>query len=147
MPGFIKQTFIFLVLMLGFGGLLALKCISVNNQERIPRPTLIDLKFDELRQYSFIISLDWDDGFCKFAGEPFWQNKIEDVNLKSIIMIKGINESKILTKCRYGFDGRKRFPIQKWNSGKCHCEYKKPVYEKLPYKRLCLDCQYMCLRV
>ena len=39
-------------------------------------------------------------------------------------MIKGINESKILTKCRYGFDGRKRFPIQKWNSGKCHCEYK-----------------------
>ena len=49
MPGFIKQTFIFLVLILGFGGLLALKCISVNNQERIPRPTLIDLKFDELR--------------------------------------------------------------------------------------------------
>ena len=49
MPGFIKQTFILLVLMLCFGGLLALKCISVNNQKRMPSPTLIDLKFDELR--------------------------------------------------------------------------------------------------
>ena len=45
-------------------------------------------------------------------------------------MIKGINESKTLTKhisCKYKckFDGRKRNPNQKWNNNKCWCECKK----------------------
>ena len=47
-------------------------------------------------------------------------------------MIKGINESKTITKhisyeCRCGVDGRKCSPIQKWNNGKCQFEYKKTI--------------------
>ena len=64
-------TFIVLVLMF-FWGSLHLKCISVNNQKCMSIPTLIDLNFDELRYYPFIISLDRGDGCCKIAEEPFW---------------------------------------------------------------------------
>ena len=49
MPGFIKQTSIVLVLMLlGFGRSLAIKCVSMNSQSCMVRPTLIDMNPDEL---------------------------------------------------------------------------------------------------
>ena len=45
MSGFIKQMFIVLML-LGFGGSLAAKYISINNWTLKVRPTLIDLNPD-----------------------------------------------------------------------------------------------------
>ena len=49
MPGFIKQMFIVLVLLLlCFGGSLAIKCVSMNNKPCMPRPMLIHLNPDEL---------------------------------------------------------------------------------------------------
>ena len=52
-------------------------------------------------------------------------NKTEDVNLSIFDMIKGINETKRLTKrisceCKCRFDGRKL-----WNNDKCWWEFKK----------------------
>ena len=44
MPGFIKQMVIFLVLvLLGFGGSLATKSLSINNEPCMVRPMLIYL--------------------------------------------------------------------------------------------------------
>ena len=58
MIGFIKQMLIVLVLMLlGFGGSLATRYLSMNNQLSMHRLTLIDLNPDEFHYYPFIISL------------------------------------------------------------------------------------------
>ena len=58
MLGFIKQMLIVLVLMLlSFGGSLATKYLSMNNQLSMHRLTLIDLNPDEFHYYPFIISL------------------------------------------------------------------------------------------
>ena len=94
-----KQTFIVLVLMmLGFGGSLTTKCVSMNNQPWMVRPVLIDSIPDELHYYSFIISLDGCDDSCNAIENLFGRicvpNKTEDLNLKAFNMIKWINKLK-----------------------------------------------------
>ena len=65
MLGFIKQTYVFLALvMLGFNGSLTTKCVSMNSQPCMVRPMFIDLNHDELHYYPFIINLDRCDGGC-----------------------------------------------------------------------------------
>ena len=54
-------------------------------------------------------------------------NKMEDMNLKTLYMIKEIIESKKLLKHipwerRCEFEGRKGSSRQKWNYDKCRCE-------------------------
>ena len=51
----IKQVFIAL---LSFSGFLATKCVSLNNELCVIRPTLIDLNPIKLNYYPVIISLD-----------------------------------------------------------------------------------------
>ena len=95
MPRFINQMFIVLVLLLlGFGGLLTEKCVSINNQPCIVRPTLTDLNRDGFHYNSFIISLDRCDGSCSTVEDTFGTicvlNEIEEKNLKVFNMIKKI---------------------------------------------------------
>ena len=128
MPGFIKQTFVVLVMvLLGFFGLLAIKCASMNNQACLVRPTLINSNPDKLHYYPFIIILDRCDGSFNTVEYPFGRlcvpNKIEDMNLKVFDMIKGKNEPKqmkhISCECRCEFDLGKCNSKQKWNNDKC----------------------------
>ena len=44
--------------LLSFSESLATKCLSVNNEPFMIRPTLVDLNPVELKYYPFIISLD-----------------------------------------------------------------------------------------
>ena len=62
-------------------------------------------------------------------------NKKEDVNLKVFDMIKGINESKKLSKdtsyeCKCEFDGRKYKSRQKHDNGKGQCKCKKLILHR-----------------
>ena len=57
-------------------------------------------------------------------------NKTEDLKLTVFNMVRGINESRTLTKhipykseCK--FDGNKCNSNQKWNKDKCQCECKR----------------------
>ena len=51
----IKQVFI---VLLSFSESLAIKCVSLNDEPCMVRPTLIDLNPVELKHYLFVISLD-----------------------------------------------------------------------------------------
>ena len=57
----IKQVFIAL---LSFSSSLATKCISLNDELCMIRPTIIDLNPVELKYYPFMISLDKYSGSC-----------------------------------------------------------------------------------
>ena len=100
---------------LGSGELLSIKCVSVNNQQYIVRPTLINLNPDELHYYPFIVSINRFNGSVNSVNYPFhriWVTKDRRHQSESIYMIKGINKLTILAKdtsCdrRCKFDGRK----------------------------------------
>lgn len=71
MFGFIKQTsFVLLVMLLGFGGSLSAKCVSMNNQPSMVKPTFIDYHV-KLHYYPLIISLDNCNGRCSNVEDPF----------------------------------------------------------------------------
>ena len=66
------------------------------------RPTLVDLSIDELHYYPFIISMNRCDGSCNTVEDPSGRicvpNKMEDLNLKVLNMINGINQLKVIAK-------------------------------------------------
>ena len=70
------------------------------------QPTFIDLHADEyshkFHYYLFVVKLDRGIGSCntlKDLSNKVWvPNKTEDLNLRVLNMIAGINESKTLTK-------------------------------------------------
>ena len=71
MFGFIKQTsFVLLVMLLGFGGSLSAKCVSMNNQPSMVKPTFIDYHV-KLHYYPLIISLENCNGRCSNVEDPF----------------------------------------------------------------------------
>ena len=112
--------------------------MSLSNQKCMTQPTLINLHPNEYSQefhyYSFTVKLDRCVGSCNtlndLSNKIRVPNKIDDLNLSMIDMIKGINESKTLTKyiscqCKCRFDERVCSSDQWWNNDKCQCECKK----------------------
>ena len=67
------------IALLGFNGSLATKCVSLNNEPCMTRPTLIDLNSIELNYCSFMISLDKFNGSC---------NVVDDLSAKICVSIK-----------------------------------------------------------
>ena len=105
------------------------KCISLNNQPCIARPTLINLNPDKYNEewcyYPFMVNLDRCNGSCNTLDYPsnkvYVPNKAEDLNFHVFNMITRINESKTVAKhisCECKCDGRK------WNGEKCWCDCK-----------------------
>ena len=82
------------------------KCISISNQTQ---PSLIDLHPNEYSQefhyYPFPVKLDKWVGSCNTLHDLFKKvcvvNKTEDLNVSVFNIIRGINESKTLTKPKY----------------------------------------------
>ena len=86
MFGFIKQVFI---IVLSFSESLASIVISLDNQQRMNQPILINLHCNEhsqgLRYYQFAVSVDRSMGSCNvlndLSNKVCIANKTEDLNL------------------------------------------------------------------
>ena len=82
------------------------KCVSLRNQKCEIQPIFINLHPNEYSQvfhyYSFTFKLSKYVGCCNtlidLSNKVCVPNKTEDLNLNVFNMIKGINESKTLTK-------------------------------------------------
>lgn len=112
MSGFLKQALIILVLMLlGFGGLLTTKCVSLDNQTRTVTSTDIDLNPDQLHLYPFVVSLDRRDGSCNTADDPFGRvcvpSKFKSVQYDRKSKCIKTLVKHISSKSRCEFDGGK----------------------------------------
>ena len=88
------------------------KCVSLNNQQCMIQPTLINLHPNEYTQglhyYPFAVNNTLND----LSNRVCVPNKTEDLNIHVFDMIIGINESETLTKhisceCKCKFDGKK----------------------------------------
>ena len=95
----IKQVF---TALLRFSSTLATKCMSLNNQPCITRPTLIDLNPDECNQglghHPSVVNFNRFDGSCKTLDDPSGRICVSDttgnknLNVYNLIAIE--NESK-----------------------------------------------------
>ena len=108
------------------------KCVSLSRQKCEIQPTLINLHPNEYNQelhyYPFAVKLDRCVGSCNtvndLSNNVCVPNKTEDLNLNVFNMVRGRNESKILTKhvsceCKCKFDERKHKSDEWWNNDKC----------------------------
>ena len=108
------------------------KCVSLSRQKCKIQPTLINLHPNEYNQelhyYPFAVKLDRCVGSCNtvndLSNNVCVPNKTEDLNLNVSNMIRGRNESKMLTKhvsceCKCKFDERKYKSDEWWNNDKC----------------------------
>ena len=108
------------------------KCVSLSRQKCEIQPTLINLHPNEYNQelhyYPFAVKLDRCVGSCNtvndLSNNVCVPNKTEDLNLNVSNMIRGRNESKMLTKhvsceCKCKFDERKYKSDEWWNNDKC----------------------------
>ena len=96
----IKQVFIAL---LSFSSSLTrdqTKCLFLNDEPCMVRPTLIDLNPFEFRFYPFMISLHKCSGSCNnvLSSKICLPKETKDVNVKTFNMITNKNKAKAMTK-------------------------------------------------
>ena len=95
----IKQVFIAL---LSFGIFLACnrtKCLFLNDESCMVRPSLIDMNPVELKYYPFMISLNEFTGSCNVLSPKIYNPKeTKDMYVKAFNMITNKNETKAITK-------------------------------------------------
>ena len=55
-------------MLLSFSESLNTKCVSINDEQYMVRPTLVDLNFVDLRYYPFMVSLDKFSRSCNILS-------------------------------------------------------------------------------
>ena len=116
--------------ILNFDSSLARKCLFLNDESCIVRPTLIDLNPIELKYFPFMINLNKCIGSCNVLYPKICVPKeTKDKYVKAFNMIKNKNEAKAMTKqissdCKCKPSSTICNSNQKWNNKTCHCERK-----------------------
>ena len=128
----IKQVFI---VLLSFSSSVApnqTKCLFLNDELCMVRPTVIDWDPAELKHDPFIISLINCSGSCNILSPKICVPKeTKDINVKTFNMIRNKNEAKAMTKhisCKNS--------NQNWNNKTCQCECKNYLSSKKKSKYL-----------
>ena len=116
------------IVLLSFSSSLATKCLFLNDEPCMVRPTLIDLNPVELKYYPFMISLNKCTGSCNVLSPKICVPKeTKDINVKAFNMITNKNEAKAMTEhiscdCKSKFNSMICNSNQKWNNKTCQCE-------------------------
>ena len=87
------------IVLLSFSGSLATKCLFLNDEPCMARPTLINLNPVELKHYPFITSLNKCSGSCNVLFPRICVPKeTKYLNVKVFNMIADKNEAKAMTQ-------------------------------------------------
>ena len=125
--------------LLSFSSSLATKCLFLNDEPCMVRPTLIDLNPVELKYYPFMISLNKCTESCNVLSPKVCVLKeTKDINVKAFNMIINKNGAKATTEhisydCKCKFNSTIRNSDQKWNTKICQCECKNYCMFKKDY--------------
>ena len=118
------------ITLFSFRESLAMKCVSLNDEPCLIRPSLIDLNHDELKYYPFMINLDKCTGSCNVLSPKICVPKeTKDINVKAFNMITNKNQAKttkkrILCDCKCKFNSTTCNSDQEWNNKTFQCECK-----------------------
>ena len=87
------------IVLLSFSESLATKCLFLNDEPCLVRPTLINLNTVQLKLYSFMISLDKCSGTCNVLSQKIYVLKeTKDINVKIFSTITNKNEAKAMAE-------------------------------------------------
>ena len=106
------------------------KCLFLNDEPCMVRPTLIDMNPNELKCYPFVISLSKCAGSCNVLSTKICVPKeTKDINVKAFNIITTKNKAKAMTEhiscdCKYKFKSTTCNSKQKWSNKTCQCECK-----------------------
>ena len=106
------------------------KCLFLNDESCMVRPTLIDMNPNELKYYPCMISLNKCIGSCNVLSPKICVAKeTKDINVKAFNMITNKEEAKAMTEhiscdCKCKFNSTTCKANQKWNNKTCQCECK-----------------------
>ena len=106
------------------------KCLFLNDEPCMVKPTLINSNLFELKYKPFMISLNKCIGDCNvLSSKIYYPKETKDINVKAFNMITNKNEAKSMTKyitcnCKCKFSSTTLNSNQKWNNKTCKCECK-----------------------
>ena len=146
-----------LIILSSFSDFLAqdrTKCLFLNDETCMVRPTPIDLNPAELKYYALMITLDKCTGSSNvLSPEICVRKETKDKNVKSFNVITNKNEAKTMAKhilcdCKCKFNSTACNSNQKWNNKTCQCERKnyrkcKKDYSWNPSKCICENSKYL----
>ena len=130
------------------------KCLFLNDESCMIRPTVIDLNPIELRYYPIIISLNkCTESFNVLSPKICVPKETKDIHVEAFNMITNKNEAKAMTEhiscdCKCKFNSTICNSNQKWNNKTCQCECKnyckcKKDYSWNPSKCICEKSNYL----
>ena len=106
------------------------KCLFLNDESCMVRPSLIDINPIELKYYPFIIGLNKCTGSCNLLSPKICVPKeTKDINIKAFNVIKNKDEAKakaehISCDCKWKFNSITCNSKQKCNNKTYQCECK-----------------------
>ena len=150
MSSLIKQVFI---VLLSFSESLATKCLLLNDEPCMVRPTIFDMNPVELK-YSFMISINKCTGICNVLSPKIcFPKETKGTNVKAFNKITNKDEAKAMTEdiscdCKCKFNSTTCNSKQKWNNKTCQCECKnyrkrKKDYSWKPSICICENSKYL----
>ena len=91
---FIKKCFFIAITFFCWN---ALKCVSMNNQERKVRPTIMNFESDEPSFYPHSILINKCSGSCHNINDPYAKlcvpDVVKDINIKVFDLMSRTNET------------------------------------------------------
>ena len=106
------------MVLLSFSSSLATKCVSLNDEPHMIRPSLIDLNPFELQYYPFMISLDKCNGsYSLIVKNICYKKKKNNEAFKAFNMVTNENGAKTMVK-HVSYDCKCTFSSTTCNSNK-----------------------------
>ena len=135
MFGFIKKCFFTTMMSFSWNVLnvIALKCVSMNNQEWRIRPEIINVNNNEHLFYSYSIEVNKSSGSYNNINDPYAKlcvsDVVQNVNVKLFNLMSRTNETRHTEwhetcKCKCWLDASVCNNKQRCNKDKCRCECK-----------------------
>ena len=131
MLGLIKKAFAVITTFFNLSYENFLECISMNNQECIARPKIIDVNGNEPVFYPYSIKVNKCRGSCNNINDPYAKlcvpDIVKNINVKVFNLMSRINETKQIVfhetcRCVCRLTSAICNSRQVWNEDRCRCE-------------------------
>ena len=138
MFGFVKQIFVSAIMFFGCNlfSVNPLECVPINNQECKVRPKIINVSSNEPIFYLFSIRTSKCSGICNNINDPYAKLCVPEIaknlSIKVFNLMSRTNKTRHIEwhetcKCKCRLDESVCNNKQRWNEGKCGCEYKELI--------------------
>ena len=117
----------------------SLECVTIKNQDSKTRPRKIHVNSNEPVFYSYSIKVNKCSGSFNSINDPHAKLRVADIvkniNVKVFNLMSRINETRHIIwhktcKCICRLTASVGNNKQRWNEGKCRCEWKEDLIDK-----------------